>query len=82
MYTPPVTPRKLATPEAGGLTGLEVRGQKSEVGKRKEFVDTNSDFNSYHEPLNNLTSDILHLTSRSERAVEGGAGDWGEVVTR
>lgn len=40
LYTPPVTPRKLATPEAGDLTG------------------------------------------QPGRAVEGGVGDWGEVVTR
>src|SRR4029078_8703627 len=39
LYTPPVTPRKWATPEAGGLTLVE-------------------------------------------GAVEGGARDWGEVVTR
>ena len=40
LYTPPVTPRELALPEAGGLT------------------------------------------LRGEGAVDGGAGDWGEVVTR
>ena len=40
LYTPPVTPRKSATPEAGDLT------------------------------------------RQLERAVEGGVGDWGEVVTR
>src|SRR3974390_3500066 len=39
LYTPPVTPRKSATPEAGGPTLVE-------------------------------------------GAVEGGVGDWGEVVTR
>ena len=39
LYTPPVTPRKFATPEAGELTF-------------------------------------------SEAAVEGGADNWGEVVTR
>jgi hypothetical protein len=39
LYTPPVTPRKSVTPEAGGPTLVE-------------------------------------------GAVEGGIGDWGEVVTR
>ena len=40
LYTPPVTPRKSATPEAS------------------------------------------ELTLNKEAAVEGGVGDWGEVVTR
>jgi hypothetical protein len=31
LYTPPVTPRKSATPEAGGLTSL--RGQPSKAGQ-------------------------------------------------
>ena len=40
LYTPPVTPWELATPEVG------------------------------------------ELTPQGEAAAEGGAGDWGEVVTR
>ena len=81
MYTPPVTPRKPATPEAGELTCSEVRGQKSEVrlGKRPG-VKSEGEKTRKEDP--NPTSDIRFLISEWEAAVEGGAGDWGEVVTR
>ena len=38
LYTPPVTPRKSATPEAGEPTSWEVRGEKLEVGIKVEIV--------------------------------------------
>ena len=74
LYTPPVTPRKSATPEASELTERksEVRSKKSEISEEIG----NANFNQ--------RSDLLHPISDfcSEAAVEGGVGDWGEVVTR
>ena len=89
MYTPPVTPRKLATPEVGDLTfsKLEVRSEKCEFKlvlrvKDKEKKKARED---PRDPKGR--QEKSHLESRTSNfekdgAAEGGASDWGEVVTR